>query len=141
MPIRLRDYICVTMLNFIKIGRSVAEIWRFFYFQDGGVRHLGFLKLRFKMFSGIRSANAGHHVKFRENRPNGCGDIAIFRFFKMAAAAILDFQKFIFLTASTFERPNLRYCGKHHQDRKIRCRHMANFQCFSRWRLSAMFDF
>jgi len=27
----------------------------------------------------------------------------------MAAAAILDFQKFKFLAASTFERPNLHY--------------------------------
>ena len=33
LPIRLRDQICVIVLNFIKIGRSVAEIWRFFYFS------------------------------------------------------------------------------------------------------------
>jgi len=32
-------------------------------------------------------------VKFRGDRSNRCGDIAIFRFFKMAAAAaIFDFQ-------------------------------------------------
>ena len=45
------------------------------------------------MFSGISSANVRHHVKYRENRSNGCGDIGIFRFSKMAAAAILDFKK------------------------------------------------
>jgi len=32
-----------------------------------------------------------HRTKFREDRSNRCGDIADFRFFKMAAAAILDF--------------------------------------------------
>ena len=39
----------------------------------------------------------------------------------LAAAAILDLNKFKFLMASTFERPNLRYCAKFHQDWSIRC--------------------
>ena len=39
-----------------------------------------------------------HRTKFREDRSNRCGDIADFRFFKMAAAAILDFGNFEFLT-------------------------------------------
>ena len=73
------------------------------------------------MFSGIRSANVRHHVKFRENRSNGCGDIAILQFSKMAAAAILDFQKFKFLPAITLQRRNLHKPAKFHQDRPIRC--------------------
>ena len=32
-----------------------------------------------------------HRAKFRGDRSNHCRDIAIFGFFKMAAAAILDF--------------------------------------------------
>ena len=32
------------------------------------------------------------HAKFRHNRSIGCEDIKIFPFFKMAAAAILDFR-------------------------------------------------
>jgi len=32
-----------------------------------------------------------HRAKFRQNRSNGDPYMAIFRFFKMAAAAILDF--------------------------------------------------
>ena len=59
-------------------------------------------------------------VKFRQNRSNGCRYIAIFQFSKMAAAAILDFQKFKFLMAGTFERANLRHCVKFRQDRSIR---------------------
>jgi len=37
-------------------------------------------------------------TKFCKDRSNRCGDIAIFVIFKMAAAAILDFQKFKILT-------------------------------------------
>jgi len=40
-----------------------------------------------------------HRTKFRKDRSNRCGDNAIFVIFKMAAAAILDFQKFEILTA------------------------------------------
>jgi len=37
-------------------------------------------------------------TKFRKDRSNRCGYIAIFVIFKMAAAVILDFQKFKILT-------------------------------------------
>jgi len=37
-------------------------------------------------------------TKFRKDRLNRCRDIAIFVIFKMAAAAILNFQKFKILT-------------------------------------------
>ena len=82
------------------------------------------------MFSGIRSANARHRVKFRQNGSNGCGDIAILHFSKMVAAAILGFQKFKLLKAGTFERPNLRHCAKFHQGRSIRCWDLANLRFF-----------
>ena len=55
------------------------------------------------MSFGIRSTNTRHHVKFRQNRPNGCLDIAILRFSKMAAATIMNFQKFKFLSADLGE--------------------------------------
>ena len=38
------------MPNFIEIARNVAEIWCFWIFQDGGRRHLEFLK--FRIFNG-----------------------------------------------------------------------------------------
>jgi len=38
-------------------------------------------------------------TKFRKDRLNRCGDIAIFVIFQMAAAAILNFQKFEVLMA------------------------------------------
>ena len=45
------------------------------------------------MFFGLASANVRHYVKFRQNRSNGCRDIAILLFSKTSSAAILDFQK------------------------------------------------
>ena len=44
-----------------------------------------------------------HRTKFREDRSNGSGDVADFRFFKMAVAAILDFGNFEFLTVGRVE--------------------------------------
>jgi len=38
------------------------------------------------------------HTKFRKDQSNRCGDIVIFVIFQMAAAAILNFQKFEILT-------------------------------------------
>ena len=53
-------------------------------------------------------------TKFREDRSNRSGDMADFRFFKMASAAILDFAKFKFLTVGTLKsielRPHAKFC-------------------------------
>ena len=38
------------MPNFVEIAQTAAEIWPFYDFQDGGRRHLGFVK--FKNFNG-----------------------------------------------------------------------------------------
>jgi len=57
------------------------------------VRHLGFLK--------VQRPNMRHLAKFCEDTLNRSGDMADFRFFKMAAAAIFDFGNFKFLTVGT----------------------------------------
>ena len=38
------------------------------------------------------SVELRHHAKFRGDRSKGCRDIAIFEFFKITAASILDFN-------------------------------------------------
>ena len=47
--------------------------------------------------------------------------LRFYSFSKIAAAAMLDFQKFNFLPADTPERLNLRKPAKFHQDRPICC--------------------
>jgi len=66
--------------NRSNLGRDIA------IFQDGGSRHIGFLK--FLIFNGRAS--------FRGDQSNRFRDIAIFEFFKIVAAAILDFTNFNF---------------------------------------------
>ena len=58
-----------------------------------------------------------HRAKFRKDRSNLTGNLADFRFFKMAAAAILDFGNFKFLTVGTLKRVELRLRVKFCQNR------------------------
>ena len=64
-------------------------------------RHIGItllpVKFDFPLISGIlvcisARVKLRHDAKFRGDRSNSRRDIAIFRFFKMAVAAILDFK-------------------------------------------------
>jgi len=50
-----------------------------------------------------------HPAKFRRNRLNCGRDMVIYRFFTMAAAAILDFQSFKFLTVGRVTSDELRH--------------------------------
>jgi len=64
------------------------------------VRHLGFLKFNFTTVWEVKRPFLHQRTKYRKDRSNRCGDMAIFFIFKMAASAILDFQKFEILTVS-----------------------------------------
>jgi len=52
---------------------------------------LDFQNSKFSTVGGFKRVEVCRHAKFRQNRRSPCRDMAIFRFFKMAAAAILDF--------------------------------------------------
>ena len=71
------------------------------------VRHLEFSKVgNFNSRSGS-GAHCASYAKFREDALNHSGDMADFRFFEMAAAAILDFGNFKLLTVATLKRVEL----------------------------------
>ena len=57
---------------------------------------MDFQKLEILTARTLLSAKVRHHAKFREVRLNRSGDEAYFRFFKMAAADMLDFGNFKF---------------------------------------------
>ena len=48
-------------------------------FQDGGRRHLGFLKFEILTVGRLKNAELRGHAKFRRNRSKRGGDIAIFQ--------------------------------------------------------------
>ena len=60
------------------------------------VRYLGFVKFKFlpRDVGAVKRPILNQRTKFRNDRSNRCGDIAIFVIFQLVAAAILNFQKF-----------------------------------------------
>jgi len=64
--------------NFIKIGRTVAEIWRCNGFQDGGRPPFWIFKILFLTVGAVKRHILHHHTKFGKDRPNWWKDIAIF---------------------------------------------------------------
>jgi len=88
---------------------------------------------------GVWRATTHNCAKFRHNLSFRCRDIAIFRIFKMAAAAILDFlnREFYWLLGSRGSRrifmPNFVKIGQ-------LVAKILRFFDFSRWRPSAILD-
>jgi len=82
------------MSDFIEIGQTVAEIWQFNGFQNGAVRHHGFVKFKFLTVEKVKSPffiNAPNFVK--KNRSTRCGDNAIFVIFKDGGRQHFEFLK------------------------------------------------
>jgi len=82
----------ISMPNFVKIGQSVAKTLRFFDFSRWRPSPSWIFEIvNFYLLSVSGKLSRITLSKFCQNRSLCCGDIAIFRTFKMAAAAILDF--------------------------------------------------
>ena len=75
-------------------------------------RRLVFSKVGNLNFGPVGRPNVRHRTKFREDTLNRSGDVADFRFFKMAVAAIMNFGNFKFLTVGTLKRVELRLRAK-----------------------------
>jgi len=73
----------------------------------------------------ILEFSPGAHIMYTTNK-----DMVIFRFFKMAAAAMLDFSNFKFLTVERLKRAELRRHAKFGRNRSNRVRDMAIFRFF-----------
>jgi len=71
-----------------------------------------------------------HRAKFRADRSNHCGDMADFKFFKMAAVHHLGISNIKLLPARQIWTPNMRHCAKFHADQSDRCRDMPDFRFF-----------
>ena len=92
------------------------------FFKMAAVRHLGFSKVGNFNYRTLLMAKVRHHAnfaKFREDRSKHSGDMADFRFLKMAAA-ILHFGNFKFLTVGTLKIVKLRPCAKFCRNRSKR---------------------
>jgi len=97
------------MQNFVEIASTVAEISRFFDISRWRQPPSYFRNLNFLTVGTFKH----HCAKFHRNRLNRGRDTIIFRFFKMAAAAILDCRNFKFLTFVTVKRVELHAVSMH----------------------------
>jgi len=130
----------ITVPNFVKMVVQLQRYWDFSNFQKWPPRHLGFLKSRnFIGYLGGEARDASAY-QFRQNRSIGCKDMKIFGFFKMAAAAILNFQIRKIFLADVVLRAHTHNCTKFHQNRSFRCGDIAIFQIF-KMAAAAMLDF
>jgi len=77
------------------------------------------------MVGAVKRPILHQRTKFRKDRSNRCGYIAIFVIFNMVAAAILNFQKFEILMVFPVYGANMRHHAKFHQNRSNGCRDMA----------------
>ena len=102
----------------------MPAIWRFFDFLRWRPPPSWIFIFSFLKVAERSSAELRHYAKFYRNRSNRSRDIAIFGFFKMAAAVILDFKNFKFLTVGTIKKVELHQCAKFRQNRSNRGRDM-----------------
>ena len=83
-------------------SKSVKRLQRYgdlTVLKMAAVRHLGFVKFEFFNCRRVKRPILHQRTKFRKDRSNCCGYIAIFVIFNKAAAAILNFQTFEIVTA------------------------------------------
>ena len=93
LPVRFGGPRCGILPNFAKIGPTFPEIWPIIDFSRWRPSAILYFKKVKMLTSGpVRRPAMRHHAKFRKDRSNRCGDMANFRFFKMAAVRYLGFD-------------------------------------------------
>ena len=129
------------MANFIKIGQTVAEIWRFNCFQNGGRPPSWICEIRiFLMVCGVKGHILHQRTKFHRDRSNRYGDIAIFVIFQDGGRRHFGFSK--------IRNFNERFAvgGQYASLYQIlsksvkRLQRYSDLTVFSKWRPSAILD-
>jgi len=83
-------FLTVGRVEWVKLsGDRSNGFWYMAIFRFS--KMLDFQNLNFSRVKSVNRVNVRHGAKFRDDQSNHCLDMVIFRFFKMAAAAILDF--------------------------------------------------
>jgi len=78
---------------------------------------LDFQNFNFSTARTVKKVELHHYAKFCRNRFNRGRNIAIFRCFKMAAAAMLNLKNFKFLTVGRITSVELRHRAKFRRNR------------------------
>ena len=82
------------------------------------VRRLGFVRFKFLMVGAVKRPILHQRTKFRKDRSNRCGYVAIFViFFQDGGRRDLGFSKIQNFNCRSGARGNVRHHAKFHQDR------------------------
>jgi len=82
---------------------------------------LDFQNFKFLTADTRERPNLRHPAKFHQDRSLRCRDMAIVRFFKMAAVRHLGFRKVRLLRFDTVRSVHVRHCAKFGQNRSNDC--------------------
>ena len=88
------------------------------------VRHLGFVKLKLTV-GAVKRSILHNRAKFRKDRSNRCGDIAIFLIFQDGDRRHVGFSKIRNYNLLSCVGANLHHRAKFHHNRSIGCGKMA----------------
>jgi len=91
----------------LKSAKPRPRYGDFSIFQDCGRCHLGLFKFKLLTVGQLKRVELRCRAIFVRNRPYCGRDMAIFQFFKMTAAAILDFSNFKLLMVGRLKRVEL----------------------------------
>ena len=130
----IRDrYLVGRHLGFLK-SRNFIGYWRGECREASACQTSGIVE--FTEFYWLTLAGGPRRIttKFCQNWSFRCRDIAFFRIFKMAAAAILDFWNREILLVIVVQRVETHQHAKFRQNRSIGCEDIKIFFYFSRWR-------
>jgi len=86
--------------------------------------------VEFRKFYWLTVAQTYHFTTFCQNWSFHCGEVAIFRIFKMDAAAIFDFWNWEILLATWVERVETHHHAKFCQNRSNDCEDIKIFRFF-----------
>jgi len=111
---------------------SCHSVQRMFLKMNTSIKHINQSKstttcAQYSKRNGQERDKTAYACQISKRQLNRRRDMAIFRFFKMAAAAILDFSNFKFLTVGRLKRAELRRHAKLGRNRSKRGRDIAIF--------------
>ena len=130
----------ITVPNFVKIGRYVVEILRFFEFSRWPSPPSWIFEIAKFIGLGVERVEAHQRAKFCQIWSNGCENIKIFQFFKMAAVAMLYFRNRDFLFSHSIWKAQTHHHPKFCQNWSFHCLSLIHIWrcrrstlCRSRW--------
>jgi len=118
-----------------------ADILQFFEFSKWPLPPSWIFWIREILLAiGAERVKTHQHAKFHPNQSIGCGNIKIFRFFKMAAAAILDCRIHKISLADSVQMAQTHHFAKFRENWLFHCGDVAIFRIF-KMTTAAILDF